>query len=306
MRWLRVAIPLLLAGLACNSPLPPATPSPQDVQTAMAQTQAALPSATPSAAVEVPSATSAATDTALPGPTPTPSEAAPATIAPPTPAPSDQEVILITTPGLLSRVTSPVRVAGEADPTFEQTLVVEVFGENADSVAFVPVTIGADVGQRGPFEAEIEFTVQAEQPGRISVYSESARDGGLIHLASVEVTLLPSGQAEIIPGGPHIEELAIHQPALGQFVSGGIAFVSGWSAPTFEQNLVIEVRGEDGAVVGSGPTTIQAEAGQAGSYLAEIPYTVSAEQPGRIVVYHASARDGGLLHLASVELTLAP
>lgn len=112
------------------------------------------------------------------------------------PAPSIQpeaiaEAIVIIDPVPGSVVTSPVHVVGEADPTFEQSLVVQVTAANGRVIATVPTTIQSDVGQRGPFVVEAAFTVTEEQPGRISVYAASARDGGLTHLSSVEVTLRP-------------------------------------------------------------------------------------------------------------------
>jgi hypothetical protein len=302
-KMLGAGLALLLAVAACSLGGIAPTPSPQDIQTAIAQTQAAQPS--PTASEPLPATSTAEAPTAEPTGTPTPAVAPPTATALP-PPPQDVEVIAVAEPGRLSRVVSPVRVAGTADPTFEQNLVIEVLGEDGGQLALMPTTIGADVGQRGPFEAEVPFTVTAEQPGRIIVYSDSPRDGGLTHLASVEVTLLPAGAAEIQPYAPIIEEIFIHQPGLTETVSGGVAHVAGISAPTFEQNLVVEIRDAEGNVIGSDSTTIQADIGQAGPYSADVAYTVSAEGPGRIVVYHTSARDGGILHLASVEVMLAP
>jgi len=101
------------------------------------------------------------------------------------------EAIEIVDPVIGSTVTSPVHVAGEANPTFEQNLVVQISDADGNVIATVPTTIQADVGQRGPFFVEAPFTVDSEQPGRISVYAASARDGGITHLSSVEVTLRP-------------------------------------------------------------------------------------------------------------------
>jgi hypothetical protein len=101
------------------------------------------------------------------------------------------EAILILDPPVGASVTSPVHVAGEADPTFEQSLVVQIADESGAVIATVPAQIAADLGHRGPFAVDVSFTVAAEQPGRISVFAVSARDGGLTHLSSVEVTLRP-------------------------------------------------------------------------------------------------------------------
>lgn len=123
-------------------------------------------------------------------------QATPATSTPTlTPEPSatifEDEAIVIFEPGSGAMVTSPVHIAGEADPTFEQSLVVQIADENGAVIATAPAQIAADLGHRGPFVVDVSFTVAAEQPGRISVFAVSARDGGLTHLSSVEVTLKP-------------------------------------------------------------------------------------------------------------------
>jgi len=94
------------------------------------------------------------------------------------------EAILILEPGPGSSVAFPVHVAGEADPTFEQSLVVQITGADGTVITTVPAQINADIGQRGPFGVDVPFGVPSDQPRRISVFSASARDGGLIHLAS--------------------------------------------------------------------------------------------------------------------------
>lgn len=101
------------------------------------------------------------------------------------------EAIQIIVPAIGATVTSPVHVAGEANPTFEQNLVVQVADADGRVIATLPTTIQANAGERGPFFVDVLFAVDSEQPGRISVYATSARDGGIIHLSSVEVTLKP-------------------------------------------------------------------------------------------------------------------
>jgi hypothetical protein len=46
--------------------------------------------------------------------------------------------------------------------------------------------------------------------------------------------------------------------------------------------------------------------GQPGPFTADMPYAVTAQVHGRIVVYDSSPRDGGITHLGSREVTLAP
>lgn len=285
----------LFAGLACNTltgglATPQSGPRPEDIQTAIAETETAGGGA------------------AVP-PTPHPTPPAPP-VGDTTPtgpgAGTPEEAILILEPGLKSEVVSPIHIAGTADPAFEQTLTVQILGEDGGELAHTTATIGADVGQRGPFAVNVPFTTGADQHGRIVVSVASPRDGGITHLASVEVMLLADGTASIQPGKPHREALNLREPADNATISGGTVHVVGFSGPTPEQSLVTEVHDADGNVVGSGTATIAGEAGQPGMFSADVAYAVAGEEPGRVVVYSTSPRDGRVLHLSSVEVLLKP
>ncbi len=190
---LRVILPLVLVLLlasACGQGLPPAEPP-------VPQTPTELPAAQPSATANVvilatmtpeapadesppPAATEspapaadgsatpvAAAETATPVPTGT----APPTVAAPTSTPlptvvgqsggppsRPTEAIVIMEPASGSRVTSPLRLRGEANPTFEQNLIVRMVTADGEEMSLQPTTIQADAGQRGPFTLDIPFT----------------------------------------------------------------------------------------------------------------------------------------------------
>jgi len=229
------------------------------------------------------------------------------------------EAIRITAPGLTSSIVSPVKITGEADPTFEQHLMAKVSGENGQAIATKSTTIQADVGQRGPFSLEIAFTVTKNQPGRVAVWSTSPKDGGLVHFSSVEVTLKTGGTASINAGQSANETLVITRPAVNATSSGGKLLIQGWSGPVFENNLVVVLCGEGGSgktdpfcgtadnVLARTSTTMHAsDVGQPGPFSVEIGYKVSRPVSGRVAVYYTSARDGYLLHLSSVPVRLEP
>lgn len=218
-----------------------------------------------------------------------------------------EEALMILTPGPGSRVTSPLHVAGMADPTFEQNLVVRVIQADGSLVAEAPTTIMADIGRRGPFDIQLPVDLNAEQNIFIQIYTTSARDGGITHLSSVGVTFTPSGPVDIITRSPYPEQIAIYEPGISDTVSGGVAHVEGFGLAGFEQTLLIEVLDQDGAVVGSQPVMVEApDLGFPGPFSADVPYTVSASGPGRIVVRDISPAFGGNAHLSSVEVNLEP
>ncbi len=316
-RRLQLASLTLIAALLAAGCVPPEvaieTATPTVAPTAT--TVPASPTAPPATDTAVP-----ATDTAVPAT----ETAAPATetSAPDATATADpaQETILILAPGLTSAVTSPVTVSGEADSTFEQHLVIQVADQDGAVLSTTPTIIQSELGTRGAFSQEVEFTVSADQPGRISVYSASARDGGLEHLASVEVTLLAAGgTAAIVPGVPHDEVHQIFEPTPLETVTGGHVHVAGFSEYVFEGTLNLALCGEGGSgapdlicgtadnVLATGFATLQSpDIGQPGSYETDLTYTVSGPVSARLVVYSTSARDGGILHVTTRPITVAP
>jgi hypothetical protein len=234
-------------------------------------------------------------------------EATPAATTAPPGGDRPAEAILILQPGPASHLISPIHVQGIADPTFEQTLVVRLVLIDGTEVASLPATIAADVGQRGPFEADLPFNVPGGGIAFIQVYSQSPRDGGVTHLASVGVTLISSGPATVVPMKAHPEDIAIAQPQSAQSISGGILHVEGIALASFEQTLLIELYDFDGNVVASQPVIVTApDLGQPGPFVADLPYSVAASGPARVVVRDVSPAYGGDVHLASVDVDLNP
>jgi hypothetical protein len=74
---------------------------------------------------------------------------------------------------------------------------VRVRDEEGREIGTGHATIRAPLGGRGPFRGTIRYRLRdnRSQPGRIEVYDTSARDGQLLHLSSVEVTLRPPARA---------------------------------------------------------------------------------------------------------------
>jgi hypothetical protein len=238
--------------------------------------------------------------------TPTSGATAPAEVVSPTAPAAPDEAILILEPGPGSRLTSPIHVAGIADPTFEQNLVARLLLDDGSELALMPAQIQAELGQRGNFAVDIPFAISGERQAFLQVYATSARDGGVTHLASVGLTVADSEPENIIPVTPHPERIVIHQPAPGETISGGTAHVEGFGLASFEQTLLVEVVDEAGNVVGSQPVTVNApELGQPGSFSVDVPYSAAFNGPGRIVVRDISPAFGGDTHRATVEVTLA-
>jgi hypothetical protein len=217
------------------------------------------------------------------------------------------EVIVILEPGPGSQLTSPLRVAGMADPTFEQTLVVRLVLDDGTVSNEVSTTIQADLGERGPYEVQIPFEIQGQRNALIQVFDVSARDGGVIHLNSVGVTLMEAGEVEIREVAPKPEAIVIDQPTRGDRISGGVVHVEGIGIASFEGTLVVEVYDVEGTKVGEQPLIVSApEMGQPGPFSVDVTYEVQEEGPGRIVVVDPLPAFNGIGHISSVEVILRP
>jgi Immunoglobulin-like domain of bacterial spore germination len=226
------------------------------------------------------------------------------------PAPEEPaEAIQIAAPGPGSRLVSPMTVRAVTTlPAFENTLTLRVLLDDGTELIPPQAVIGSGP-EGGPltFEATLTFDVTEERPAFLQAYLVSPRDGGVTHLTSVAVTIMPSGTADVRPAAEEAERLQILAPASGDSILGGLVHVEGIGVASFEQALLVEVQDAYGEVIGVQPVLVQAaDFGLPGSFAADVTYTLTASGPGRVVVRDISPAHGGDVHRSSVEVNLAP
>ncbi len=244
-------------------------------------------------------------DTAVTLPSALPEPTGGATPASPPAIP--EEAILILEPGPGSRLVGSIHIAGFSNPTFEQNLGVRVVLDDGTIIAQTSTLIQSELGTRGPFAADVPFTVSGERNAFLQVFDASARDGGITHLNSMGVILAEAGAVTITPGSPHPEDIYITSPAAGTAIRGGIVHVEGIGIASFEQTLVVSVINQEGSAIASLPVIVHApDYGLPGTFTIDLPYVVVAEQAGRIVVSDPSVVFAGDVHVSSVEVSLAP
>lgn len=214
---------------------------------------------------------------------------------------------MILAPGPGSRLTSPFDVRGVADPTFEQTLVARLVDPGGSVLTEKPLIIQSPLGERGSFETSIEFAVSSETNALLQIYATSARDGGITHLESVGVMLVPGGPQELVERDPYPEQIAIRKPENNQQISGGVLHVEGIGVASFEGTLVLELYDADGALLDSQPIIVDApEMGQPGTFQGEVSYSITQPGPARLLVRDPLPVFDGVNHIASVEIQLLP
>jgi len=236
-------------------------------------------------------------------PAPTPTE----TPAPPVAEGGRPEVILLLEPAPGSLLMSPLHIEGIADSTFEQNLVLRLVLDDGTEIARQATTIQAELGQRGPFAADLAFILTREQQAFLQVFATSPKDGSIQHLASAGIRLSRFGPPDIRRLEPHPERLELLTPQVGDVIRGGIARVRGFGLAGFEQTLLVEIYDAEGKLAGSSPAIVEApDLGRPGPFAVDVPYALSASGPGRVVVRDVSPAFGGDSHLVSVDVDLQP
>jgi hypothetical protein len=96
--------------------------------------------------------------------------------------------ILVATPDVGDRVSSPVTIAGTAD-VFEAVVSIAILDANGKVVSssFTMATCGT--GCRGDYTTDVRYDVDRTQEGTIRVYEVSAKDGSEINVVEIPVTL---------------------------------------------------------------------------------------------------------------------
>jgi hypothetical protein len=98
--------------------------------------------------------------------------------------------IEVTEPIRGTTVTSPVTITGTAD-VFEATVSIRILDETGNVIADTFTTATCGTGCRGDYSERVKFTVDREQPGTIEVFEVSAKDGSMINVVRIPVTLVP-------------------------------------------------------------------------------------------------------------------
>lgn len=98
--------------------------------------------------------------------------------------------IVVSTPIVGQRVSSPVLVAGTAN-VYEATVSVRVRDSRGVEVGTTFTTATCGSGCRGSYSVPVRYRVSTAQRGTVEVFAVSAEDGSDQHLIRIPVTLTP-------------------------------------------------------------------------------------------------------------------
>jgi hypothetical protein len=98
--------------------------------------------------------------------------------------------------------------------------------------------------------------------------------------------------------------ILVETPSIGQLASSPIS-VSG-TADVFEATVSIVILDSTGKEIAHLFTTATCGTGCRGDYSAVVPYSVRSEQPGTVMVFESSAKDGSPINVVDIPVILTP
>lgn len=254
---------------------------------------------------------------ALPSPTvtltPVPEVQTPAVDSAPfgatnTPAPPIPDAIIqIYRLGELSKVISPVDVSLRLTCGDAKVVRIELHGEDGRLLA-------RDVRKydKVPWDAarigmSLDFEINAAaELGRLVVSAEDSF-GRLIEVNSMNLILLSHGMTELNPPSGLQQRIIIQDPLEQTLIQGGKLIISGRARPETTQPLRVMLVAEDGRILGqrlAGVTILVP--GDYGTFVAEVPYSVSEVTPALLTVFEEGGTISELSFLTSLKVVLAP
>jgi hypothetical protein len=99
--------------------------------------------------------------------------------------------IVVTSPAIGQRVSSPITVAGTAD-VFEATVSVRVLDSTGTEIATRFTTATCGTGCRGDYTTSVPYRLAHDQTGTVEVFEVSMKDGSRVHVVDIPVILTAS------------------------------------------------------------------------------------------------------------------
>jgi len=232
----------------------------------------------------------------------------------PTPAPTftlttipghKNAAILITSPGPMSTVISPITLKMNIVTGKSETVQVDLYGEDGRLLSRL-LKRGVPTSSDGVLQTiKLPFEIRAAaELGRISVSTQD-EFGRVQSLNSVRVVLLSSGINEITTPGNPSEPVRVFDPPLKTgSASGGVLNVRADVWPFSLQPVILELISPEGRSLGLRVITVNHIHPQ--MVETTIPYKISEPVVARLTLRQDDDRIAGLFYVYSQEVLLNP
>lgn len=215
-----------------------------------------------------------------------------------------QAAILITSPGPMSKVVSPITLKMNIITGASKIVQVDLYGEDGRLLQRT-LKRGVPTSREGILQTiKIPFEIRAAaELGRISVSTQDAF-GRVQSLNSVRVILLSSGVNEITTPGNPSEPVAVFNPLLKEVASDGVLNVRADVWPFNLQPLIFELIDPKGKSLGLRLVTVEHINPQ--MIETTIPYKITEPVSARLTIRQDDDRIAGLFYIYTQEVLLNP
>ncbi len=241
------------------------------------------------------------------------SGAAPETTSPnvsnPTPtaeSPIPAAQIAIFNPGPLSKVVSPISLVAYVVPGADERARVELWGEDG-RLMYRKIFNFTTSAPQGRIVTEFGFEIPGvAETGHLSIQTQDEY-GRILALASIDLILLASGDADISLASDTLSPIVIQNPIEKELIFGDKMLVEGLARSASDQPLLVEIVAADGRILGSRLAgVIPTEKGEHNPFVTEISYQINAPTWVRVIVSERGGRLPGAVNVTTVEVLLGP
>ena len=272
--------------IGCDLGVRPQTSSPVDsVPTIVALTAAALPS--PTLEQVIPTSTPSPPDT----PTPLPTATFLLTAMPK----SQRPAIQVLSPGIMSKVVSPIILKSYIQPGANGLIQIELLGEDGRLLArdlFRRETIhaeGAYINIEIPFE-----TRSAAEVGRMQISTKDEFNRPL-EIESIHLLLLSVGENNINLGSSPYARSVFFYPTSKTKIYGGVLPIIGEMQSHNNNPIVLDLLDEEGHILAT--RVLSLAAGERTGFETTLEYKIDEEVEARLIIHQADEKFVGNVYL---------
>ncbi len=214
--------------------------------------------------------------------------------------------IAIVNPGPLSKVVSPISLVAYVVPGADERARIELWGEDG-RLMYRKIFNFTTPNPRGRVVTEIAFEIPGvAETGHLSIQTQDEY-GRVMALASIDLILLSSGEADISIANDTLAPIVIQSPGANELIQGDKIIVEGLVRTASEQPLLVELVATDGRILGSRLAGVEpTEKGEHRGFATEVPYQIFAPTWVRVIVSERGGRLPGPVNIATVEVLLSP
>jgi hypothetical protein len=154
---------------------------------------------------------------------------------------------------------------------------------------------------------EIDYEIAAvAETGQLRLSVDDAY-GRTTDLASVNLILLSSGEADINPPGDLRAPIIIEAPEANSRIEGGEVIVSGLARPSTDQPLKIEIIDQSGKIIGERLAAVaESDEKDHRPFATSVSYRVDEPTRALLLVIERGERIPGPVHISSLEAVFSP